>query len=150
VTVPTDESVEDDIMHGYLFWTVTDRLGIRAAYEKKKLKREIIIAPEALSTQRIPIGISYHWQSGYFVDIEGNNVVQKITRNGVSDRDEFWNVDMMLGYRFHRRYGKAEIVIKNLLDEEFKYYDLSFHTNENMMPQFQPKRHLFFRFTLNF
>jgi Tfp pilus assembly protein PilF len=150
VIVPMDENVDDEVMQSYIYWTATDRLAVRASYKKEKLKRELDIAPKALSTQQIPVGISYHWPSGMFADIEGNRIKQKITRNGITEQSDFWNVDMILGYRIRSGFGKAEFVVKNVLNEEFNFYDLSFHTNENLLPQFQPERQFFFRFSSSF
>jgi hypothetical protein len=82
--------------------------------------------------------------------VEGTRIDQEITQSGKGDRDDFWNVDTVLGYRLPKRRGKFEIIAKNMLDEDFKYYDLSFHTGDNLMPQYQPERQVFVRFTLGF
>ncbi len=144
------ENVDDEILNGYFYWAATDRIGLRAGYEKEKLKRQFEIDPKKLSTSRTPIGLSYHWPSGLFLDFEGNRIDQEITQNGITEQDSFWNVDAVLGYRLPKRIGKVEIIVKNMLDEEFNYYDLSFHSNENVLSQFQPERQLFLRFLLNF
>ena len=68
----------------------------------------------------------------------------------MTNEEDFWNVDAVLGYRLPKRNGKAELIVKNLLDEEFYYYDLSFLSGEQLMPQFQPERQLFARVTLTF
>jgi hypothetical protein len=143
-------SVDEKGVHGYLNWTVTDKLGMRIGFMRDELKRPEHPVTEELITRRIPVGISYHWPSGWYWDVEGNRIDQEIIQIGVSDRDKFWNVDTVIGYRLAKRRGKFEIIAKNLLDKDFKYYDLSFHTGDNLMPQFQPDRQLFFRFTLNF
>jgi len=143
------EGSDEKHSRAYLYWTATDRLGISIAYEKELFERAQL-TPENLTTQRTPIGFSYHWPSGIFFQSEGTFINQEITRLGTTEREDFWNVDAVLGYRFPKRYGKAELIVKNILDEEFYYYDLSFLSGEPLMPQFQPKRQLFARFTLNF
>jgi Tfp pilus assembly protein PilF len=143
-------NVDEQRVRGYLYWTATDRLAVRIDYEHEDFERPQHATTQELTTQRIPIGISYHWPSGWFLDVEGTHIDQEITQYGESDRDEFWNVDTVLGYRLAKRRGKLEIIAKNMLDEDFKYYDLSFHTGDNLMPQFQPKRQVFMRFTLDF
>jgi Flp pilus assembly protein TadD len=143
-------SVDEKRVRGYLYWTATDRLGVRVDYEHEDFERPEHATTQELITQRIPIGISYHWPSGWFLDVEGTRIDQEITQFGVSDRDDFWNVDAVLGYRLSKRYGKLEFIVKNMLDEDFNYYDFSFHTGDNLMPQFQPKRQVFVRFTLDY
>ncbi|MCU7921056.1 MAG: TonB-dependent receptor [Candidatus Thiodiazotropha sp. (ex Epidulcina cf. delphinae)] len=143
-------SVDEKRVHGYLYWTATDRLGVRIGHEHEKFERPQHASMQELTTQRTPVGISYHWPSGWFLDVEGTRINQEITQIGVSDRDDFWNVDTVLGYRLAKRRGKFEVIAKNMLDEDFKYYDLSFHTGDNLMPQFQPKRQVFIRFALDF
>jgi len=142
--------VDEERVHGYLYWTVTDRLGARVGFEREDFERPQHVTMQELTTQRMPIGISYHWPSGWFLDMEGTRIDQQITDHGERDRDDFWNVDTVFGYRLPKRQGKVEIIAKNMLDEDFKYYDLSFHTGDNLMPQFQPKRQFFVRLTLDF
>lgn len=133
----------------YLYWTATDSLGLSISYERQDFASQGTPL-EALTTERTPLGISYHWPWGLFLRSEATYIDQKITRSGISEQDSFWNLDAVFGYRFPKRYGKAEIVVKNLLDKEFSYYDLSFHTSEQLMPQFQPERQVFVRFSLDF
>ena len=77
-------------------------------------------------------------------------VDQELTLAGTRDQDDFWSLDSVIGYRFPNRLGKAELIMKNILDEEFSYYDLNFRSWEPMLPKYQPERQLFVRFTLNF
>ena len=109
-----------------------------------------VFSPQALTTYRIPVGFSYHWPSGIFLQSEGTYVDQKITRSNVTEQEKFWNVDAVVGYRLPKRYGKVEIILKNLLGEEFNYYDLSFHSGDFLTPRFQPERQVFARFSINF
>jgi Flp pilus assembly protein TadD len=141
--------LDEKFSRAYLYWTATNRLGVHISYEKEQFESPSS-DPQVLTTQRAPVGLSYHWPSGIYIQAEGTYVDQKLTRSGISDQENFWNLDTVLGYRLPKRYGKIEIIAKNILDEEFRYYDLSFHTGEQLMPQFQPERQLFARFTLTF
>jgi tetratricopeptide (TPR) repeat protein len=143
------EGRDEKLIRSYAYWTTTKRLGMRIGYEKEVMERAFF-SPQSLTTQRTPIGLSYHWPSGLYLDVEGTWVDQEINQNGVASQDEFWNVDAVLGYRFPKRLGKAEIIVKNLLEEEFNYRDLNFYTGDILMPRFQPKQQLFFRVTHNF
>jgi hypothetical protein len=152
-TLSSDEAVLEDRDEkrylAYLYWTAADNLGVRLSYEYEQFERAFL-PPEELTTQRLPIGFSYHWPTGMFVQAVGTYVDQEITQLSVSDREDFWNVDATLGYRFPRQLGKAELIMKNLLDEEFRYYDLNFQSREPLPPQFQPERQIFARLTINF
>lgn len=147
------ESRDEKLVRGYLYWTATDRLGARIGRQYEALKMEKS-QPKALTSRQTSVGFSYYWPSGWFLDVEGDRINQEITRNSelesVTEQADFWNVDLVMGYRFPMHYGKLEFIAKNILDEEFSYYDMSIHTAENLMPQFQPKRQLFARVTLNF
>jgi tetratricopeptide (TPR) repeat protein len=134
---------------GYFYWTPTERLGLRIGYEKEKLERDFTF-PLSLSTERSNIGFNYHWTSGLYMDIEGTWIDQEYNQFGEILQDEFWNVDAIFGYRFLKHNGKAEIIVKNILDEDFQYHDLSFYTNDILVPRFQPEQQLLFRFSLNF
>ncbi len=145
----TYDDVDETLSRGYLYWMASDRLGVRLAHEREDFERETF-SPQALTTQRTPLGLSYHWPTGIYLQAEGTYVDQEIKESGVTQQDDFWNVDAVVGYRFPKRYGKAEIIVKNLLDEEFSYYDLSFHTGDFLTPRYQPERQVLARFTINF
>ncbi len=59
--------------------------------------------------------------------------------------DDFWIVDLSLGYRLPNRRGVLSLNVDNLLDEEFRFQDLD---PEN--PSIMPERMAYFRFTLSF
>lgn len=143
------EGRDEKLIHGYLYWMATERLGMRISYEKEELERAFF-SPQALTTQRSPVGFSYHWPSGLYLDLEGTWIDQEISEYGGVTQDEFWNVDAVFGYRLPKRNGKIEIIAKNLLDEKFNYYDLSYYVSDILMPRYQPEKQLFFRVTLNF
>jgi outer membrane receptor protein involved in Fe transport len=143
------DDIEHEVSHAYLHWTATDKLGLRIAYEHDRFTGTL--SPQVLKTNRFPLSINYYWPSGLLLKLEAMHVKQKITRNGNEhDQDSFWNVDAVAGYRFPKRYGKVEIIAKNIFDESFSYYDAGYHINEIASPQHLPERQLFVRFSLNF
>jgi ferric-dicitrate binding protein FerR (iron transport regulator) len=148
VAVTYDE-VDEKRSRAYLYWMATDRLSIRLSHEREEFEQKVN-SPQDLTTDRTPLGFSYYWPSGIFLQAEGTYVDQKISQSGVNQQDNFWNLDTTVGYRFPKRYGKAEIIVKNLLDEQFNYYDLNFYSSDYMTPRFQPERQIFARFTVNF
>ncbi|MEJ2453919.1 MAG: TonB-dependent receptor [Candidatus Thiodiazotropha sp.] len=133
----------------YLYWTPIHNLGISLAYENEQFKRDLF-SPESLDTQRLPVGVSYFWQSGFYLQTVGTYIDQEIKQSGTVEQEDFWNLDAVVGYRFPKRWGKAEIIVKNMLDKEFRYYDLSFQTGEPLPPQYQPEQQIFARLTIDF
>ncbi|MET0072476.1 MAG: TonB-dependent receptor [Candidatus Thiodiazotropha sp.] len=143
------EGRDEQQTSAYLYWTATDRLGVHLSYEKED--RESTGAHlQSLVTRRLPIGFSYHWPIGAYLSAVGTYVDQEFGGSESIEQEHFWNLDTVVGYRFPKGYGKFEIVAKNILDKEFRYYDLSFHSPDIQLPQFQPERQLFARFTLDF
>jgi tetratricopeptide (TPR) repeat protein len=141
--------IEHELTHTYLHWTPSDRLGFRVAFENDSFTG--ILSPQVLKTMRLPIGVNYHWPSGFFLKTEGIYIDQEITRNGNQhDKEDFWNFDLVTGYRFPKRYGKVELIVKNLLDEKFDYYDAGYNKDEMPNPQYWPERQLFLRLSLDF
>jgi tetratricopeptide (TPR) repeat protein len=141
--------IEHELTHAYLHWTPTDRLGVRLAFENDSFTGTF--SPQVIKAKRVPIGINYYWPSGFFLKTEGIYIDQKITRNGdQNDQSDFWNFDVVTGYRFPKRYGKVELIIKNLLDEKFNYYDAGYSEDQMPNPQYWPERQLFLRFSLDF
>ncbi len=143
------EDQQRDRYLAYLYWAVSNNLALSLSYEKEQFERELL-TPDDLDTQQVPIGLSYHWPSGVYVNAVATYVDQELTLAGTRDQDDFWSLDSVIGYRFPNRLGKAELIMKNILDEEFSYYDLNFRSWEPMLPKYQPERQLFVRFTLNF
>ncbi len=143
------EDQQKDRYLAYLYWAASNNLALSLSYEKEQFERELL-TPDDLETQQVPIGLSYHWPSGFYLNAVATYVDQELTLAGTREQDDFWSLDSVIGYRLPNRLGKAELVMKNILDEEFSYYDLNFRSWEPMLPKYQPERQLFVRFTLNF
>jgi Flp pilus assembly protein TadD len=146
---PILNSREEDRYHAYLYWSPLRNLGLSLAYENEQFERTDLF-PTQLKTERIPISLSYFWTNGFYVKTVGTHIDQEVTLSGSEEQEDFWNLDTVLGYRFPNRFGKVEIIAKNLLDEEFRYYDLNFNTSEPLLPQFQPEQQVFIKLTINF
>lgn len=143
------ENQNEHRYQAYVYWTPTNKLALHLSYENEQFERDLW-QPESLDTQRVPIGFNYHWQSGLYVEAVGTYVNQEINQSGTIAQDEFWSLDSVIGYRLPMHLGKTEIIVKNLLDEEFEYYDMNFRSWEPMLPKFQPERQIFMRLTINF
>ena len=133
----------------YLYLTATDRLGIHLSYEMEDFERAFL-SPQQVVTRYTPIGFSYHYPAGAYLQAVTTYIDQEIHKYGTIETENFWNMDMVFGYRFSRDFGKFEIVCKNILNDKFRYYDRSFYSPDIQLPQFQPERQVFARFTFGF
>ncbi len=149
LTTDFDER-EEQFHRVYANWTPAKPLAFSSDYFFEKQEGEII-RPQKLDTHRAQLGVRYSSASGARILVNGNYVDQEITQFDSTDNDEFWIVDTAVGYRFPRRLGIASLVIKNLLDEKFRYFDLN--TTQGLArgartPTFIPERQIFVQFTL--
>ncbi|HZW35661.1 MAG TPA: tetratricopeptide repeat protein, partial [Candidatus Deferrimicrobiaceae bacterium] len=139
----------------YLYWTPHKRFALSVEYLYEKFDRGADLPLDQIdqvTTQRFPVGISFFHPCGFssrlsatYIDQEGRFVPPGSNAGtpGVSDSDRFWVVDASLGYRLPKRYGLLSVEAKNLFDKSFKFQDTD-HDN----PSIQPKRSIFFKFTL--
>jgi tetratricopeptide (TPR) repeat protein len=144
-------SVEHKLSSIYLNWAPINKLGVSVAYEYDDVGGSR--SPYVTKTKRLPIGVNYHWPSGFFLKTEGIHIDQKVKNlKDQHDQDNFWKIDFIAGYRFPKRYGKVEFIVNNLLDKSFKYNDAGYNNNElaTPPPQYQPERQLLLRFSLDF
>jgi outer membrane receptor for monomeric catechols len=79
-----------------------------------------------------------------YVDQEGKFGNPPVA-NLVPGEDQFWVLDMSIGYRLPKRLGLITIEAKNLLDENFKFQD-----TDPANPSIIPERKIFARITLAF
>jgi tetratricopeptide (TPR) repeat protein len=143
------DDIVHEVSHIYLHWPTSDRFAMRVGFEKDHFTGTL--SPQLVKTKRFPIGFNYYWPFGLFFKSEAIYINQEITQNGTEDdREEFWNFDIVTGYRFPKRFGKVEIIVKNLFDETFDYYDAGYHIDEIATPQYWPARQVFARFSINF
>jgi outer membrane receptor protein involved in Fe transport len=147
----TNISVEHKLSNIYLNWAPTNKLGVSVAYEYDDVGGSG--SPYVIKTNRLPIGINYHWPSGFFIKTKGIHIQQKFKNlKDQHDQDDFWKIDFIAGYRFPKRYGKVELIVNNLLDESFNYNDAGYNNNElaTPPPQYQPERQMLIRLSLDF
>ena len=60
----------------------------------------------------------------------------------LSDHDDFWLVDLAIGYRLPKRHGFITVGVANLTDEKFNYFDTDLNN-----PRIQPDRSYFAQVT---
>ncbi|BBO92993.1 hypothetical protein DSCOOX_61730 [Desulfosarcina ovata subsp. ovata] len=152
-TTTTDATTLDqqEALHRlYLYWTPTDRLALSLEGFYERFENPDL-DPEELTTWRLPLSVSYFFPNGFSVKTTASFVDQEVTP--FADRsqgDDFWVVDLLLGYRLPKRWGTATLGIKNLFDQSFNFQDVNFATEEPTTPLYQPERLIFGQVTVSF
>ena len=105
-----------------------------------------------IRTHRLPIALTYFHPEGFFATAAPSFVRQEVTyeTNDGEASDNFWVLDLSLGYRLPKRYGIVSLGAKNLTDERFHFEDTNLQTSEPVNPLFQPRRFFYAQFTLAF
>jgi tetratricopeptide (TPR) repeat protein len=146
----------------YLYWTPSDRVGVNAKVVYDLFESEIGDAtelsnlPERVRTLSLPVGVSYFAPSGLFGTLGATYVDQKVRRSEFSTQgqgdDQFFLVDVALGYRLPKRAGVLSLGINNLFDRAFNYQDDSYRQfrDEPAIGPYFPQRTIIGRITLNF
>ncbi|WP_052700151.1 TonB-dependent receptor [Methylocucumis oryzae] len=143
----------EELARTYLFWSPHPYLALRLEYQYEQIRRDALLTDgvKDMETHKVPMGINffhptgigaglkltYYDQAGHFESIKSATI-----RSG---RDDFWIVDAMLSYRLPKRYGFFSIGATNLLDQNFKYFDIDYNN-----PSVLPTRTAYARITLNF
>ena len=144
---------DQQLHRAYLYWTPTRRLALSADYFFEK-QEGAFFDPLKLVTRRFPMALNYFWPNGIYFGAIGTYVSQQ--SNSQFERrtghETFWVLDAAVGYRLPRRRGIIELVVKNLLDEQFRYSDRDAASlvRDPRGPVFVPERQVFAKFTLSF
>lgn len=147
--VGREESMHEQLVRYYLFWTPHSWWGLRAEYMFERFKSDgLTNLPERLNTHRVPLGVSFFHSSGFsatfgpsYVHQEGRLVL--LNGNIRSGSEDFWTVDATINYRLPKRFGFLSIGATNLFDKNFRFFDRDIRN-----PTIQPNRTVFARLTL--
>ena len=100
----------------------------------------------------MPLGISFFHPTGFGASFTATYWNQEGTfERGVEEHffqkgsDTFWLLDAAVSYRLPKRWGFITVGVTNLLDTNFKYYNVDFE-NQNILPE----RSVFAKLTLAF
>jgi tetratricopeptide (TPR) repeat protein len=146
----------------YLYWTPLRQLGIKAEfmydrYESEKgFSTEFENLPEQVETISLPIAVTYFNPSGFFAGVAGTFVDQEVKRSELATQgqgeDNFFLVDLALGYRLPKRHGLISLGVKNLFGEDFQYQDDSYREfrDEPSTGPYFPDRTILARIAVSF
>jgi hypothetical protein len=157
LTVSTVETTDWDEYLGraYINWTPHKYVALSAEYQYEKFDRdknkEFVAGIADSETHHIPIGMNLFHPYGFLSKLKATYTKQTGTFQPttgeagtfVSGEDDFWIVDVLIGYRLPKRWGIITIEAKNLFDKSFKFQE-----TDPVRPLIQPERSIFAKFTL--
>jgi outer membrane receptor protein involved in Fe transport len=144
------EDQKEQLHRAYLYWTPMDSLALNVEYFVEDIEKIRGGAKETITTHRVPIQVSYYQPKGFLARFGATYVDQNVSTSSARGDDQFWVLDASVGYRLPKRWGIAQVGMKNLLNENFRFHDINFNTGEPLIPLFQPERIVFAQFTLSF
>jgi tetratricopeptide (TPR) repeat protein/opacity protein-like surface antigen len=151
---------EESLIRSYLYWTLHSWVVARAEFQYERFERDPRqVGTDGfteLNTYRVPLGINFFHPLGLSAGLQGTYVNQDgkfgDPRNApvVPADDQFWVVDLSVGYRLPQRWGLITLEIRNLFDKVFNFQDGIEGATGPPDPQISPERLIFGRFTLAF
>ncbi|WP_292919482.1 TonB-dependent receptor [Nitrosomonas sp.] len=144
---------KENLYRAYLYGLLHTNWTAKSEIQFEKFSRaETSAGPHQIDTLSIPTGVDYFNPQGFFANLTGTFVHQKIDRQGNQNEgvDKFFLVDASVGYRLPNRRGIVSLEARNLFDESFLFRNINFQTSEPVNSRFVPTRTIFARVTLNF
>ena len=147
---------DEKMGRAYLFWTLSTYFSLSAQYVYEYFERDEssfggVEGVSKLTTNSVPLGISFFHPLGIYARLIGTYVYQKgdffdgVSGEFVSDSTNFWVFDASLGYRFPKRYGTLELGVKNATNAGFKFQDMN-----PAAPTIYPDQYFYGRLSLSF
>jgi Tfp pilus assembly protein PilF len=145
----------------YLNWAPLDSLAFSFNYQYENFHNRTDAFGDAphTKTHSGTIAFNYFHPSNLFAKVTSSYVNQAVNFKPLTGRDEmahedFFIVNLAIGYRLPSRYGIISLQALNLLDKKFRYQGLQFRTN-NKIDDLQAApapmgRSVFFRASLSF
>jgi hypothetical protein len=144
---------KEQLARFYVYWTPHKWFSLTGEYLFEKSDREdFTLGASDVKTHYLPLGVNFFhpiginfFAKGTYVNQDGN--FSKILSSSTFEpgSSSFWLVDMGISYRLPKRYGFIAVGAKNLLDEQFEYFDAD---PDNA--RIQPERTIFAKLTLSF
>ena len=133
--VTSDIDADENLGRAYVFWTPHPWFALRLDYLYERFQNKLAITsdvPLEVKTHRVPFGFNFFHPSGFGSALTVTYVNQTgsferlQTLEAESGHDSFWLVDAAINYRLPQRYGLITVGVKNLFDEQFKYFNTDF------------------------
>jgi len=155
ITLPSIrfEDQKESLYRTYIYGLLHKNWTAKSEMQFEKFSRaETTAGPHQIDTLSTPTGVDYFNPRGFFANLTGTFVHQKVDRKADQNEgiDKFFLVDASVGYRLPNRRGMLSLEARNIFDEHFLYRNANFMTPELVNPRFIPTRTIFARVTLNF
>ena len=145
--------IDEATMSAYLNLLTADGWAVAIRFERERFDRSTAApGPERLidvDTDRLTLKLQHFASNGLTLFVEPNWVRQDGTFFGIASnyqgRDDFWVVNAGAQYRLPGRKGTVGFVLRNLLDENFRYQD-----TDPFNPRYAPERGVLIRASLSF
>jgi Flp pilus assembly protein TadD len=151
----TDQGESRKKGRAYLYWMLSNRVTLSAEFFHDKAIGGVIDtnAPQ-VRTDRLPLSISLHYPSGFFMKLKTTYIEQSGSFLDASytegeGHSKFWVTDVQLGYRLPNRIGIVTVGCDNIFDRQFRMHDIENFTMTNQFPQYQPDQFIYSKLTLN-
>jgi len=159
IVAGTTEERSEWLHRAYWSWLVSPRVAAGAEFIVERLARDMtppsgpVFVPAEIDTRSLPLTLTYHVASGFFVRSRLSHVRQDVrSRNDFGAeqrlRERFSIADISFGARLPRRRGAVSLEVNNLFDEKFRYRDTAFEGLPRV-PLYAPERAVFARLQLN-
>jgi outer membrane receptor protein involved in Fe transport len=145
----TSQIVEKDwsenLARAYLFWTPHRSVALSAEYQYERFERTADFTNfgvQEATTRKVPVGLRFFHPSGLTFGVKATQVSQDglFTPKGggcspcQAGESDFWLTDVVLSYRFPKRYGFFSVGATNLSDRSFQYQETDFN-NATILPR---------------
>ena len=137
----------------YLYWTLNNIVSLTAEYQFEEFEREKPVSnePAKLTTHKLPFNLNLHYPNGWSGGLTTTYFDQEVIQQSAQlEKDDFWITDARLGYRLGKRLGLINLEVRNLLDEDFNYYDATFRTGLAQPASIYHERSIWLRLALTF
>ena len=147
----------------YTYWTPTKSIAINAQFIYDLYEADLGEftsqggdIPEEVTTQSLPISITYFGTSKFYATLGATYVDQEVIRDPFSTlaqgESDFTVVDVAIGYRFNNRRGNVSLGIKNIGDKDFMYQDDSYREfrDEPSVGPYFPEKTILGSLTISF
>lgn len=159
-----EDASQDDqdvkLFNAYGYWTIDKRWALRGEVMYEDFDGDSsssLSGPTNLNTTLVPVGLNYHRPNGFFANVAGTYIHQKIkpdtfsTGSGGSATDDGIIANLGMGFRLPKRRGIIDLTVENLFDKQINFQDNSFRTpTQNVQAPYSPERALRLVLSLNF
>jgi tetratricopeptide (TPR) repeat protein len=142
---------KENLYYGYLYGVLHKNWVAKSEIRFEKFSRPQSELQQ-IDTLSAPIGIDYFNPNGFFANLTGTFVRQKVERLGREKEgtEKYFLVDASIGYRLPNRKGILSLEARNLFDEYFLFQHINFSTSQAVDSRFVPTRTIVARITFNF